>query len=184
MSSRYYCESCGKWHDELPRSWGAATPLPLEWIPPPERSARCDWNDDVCVIDGQQFFIRGCLEIPVLEGHGPLIWGVWVSLSEKSFQRVLELWETPGRETEPSFFGWMCTVLPLYPDTLSLKTQVHLRPVGSRPFVELEPTDHPLAVEQREGITEARLREIARALAPGRSPNSWRSWIQRWLKWR
>jgi hypothetical protein len=30
--------------------------------------------------------------------------------------------------------------------------------------VELEPTDHPLAVEQREGISEARAREIAESV--------------------
>ena len=33
-----------------------------------------------------------------------------------------------------------------------------------KPFIELEATDHPLAVEQREGITMDRVREIAEAL--------------------
>jgi hypothetical protein len=37
-------------------------------------------------------------------------------------------------------------------------------PVGQRPLVELEPTDHPLAVEQREGITIARVQEFAELL--------------------
>ncbi|WP_330242116.1 DUF2199 domain-containing protein [Streptomyces sp. NBC_00525] len=41
---------------------------------------------------------------------------------------------------------------------------VHTRPVGERPFVELKPTDHPLAVEQRTGISPERVREIASAL--------------------
>jgi hypothetical protein len=40
---------------------------------------------------------------------------------------------------------------------LSLKTMVHTQPVGVRPSIELEPTDHPLAIEQREGITVARV---------------------------
>jgi hypothetical protein len=48
----------------------------------------------------------------------------------------------------------------LYPDTLNLKTMVHLRDGGIRPFVELEPTEHPLAVEQRTGITHDRVAEI------------------------
>ena len=50
--------------------------------------------------------------------------------------------------------------LPLYPNTLNLKTQVHTRPVGERPLVELKPTDHPLAVEQRHGITMDRVRRL------------------------
>jgi hypothetical protein len=34
------------------------------------------------------------------------------------------------------------------------------------PLVELEPTDHSLAIEQREGITLARAAQIAEALLP------------------
>lgn len=48
----------------------------------------------------------------------------------------------------------------MYPDTLLLKTHVHTREVGTRPYIELEATEHPLAVEQRNGITGARVREI------------------------
>jgi hypothetical protein len=50
------------------------------------------------------------------------------------------------------------------PSTLNLKTNVHTQPVGLRPLVELEPTDHPLAVEQRDGITVARVQEFAERL--------------------
>jgi len=32
------------------------------------------------------------------------------------------------------------------------------------PYFELEPTNHPIAVEQRTGITEPRLQEIAEAM--------------------
>ncbi|MFN8856336.1 MAG: DUF2199 domain-containing protein [Planctomycetaceae bacterium] len=170
MSSGYHCQSCGEWHAELPRAWGVETPLPFLLIPPEERAVRCLWDAETCEIDGREFYVRGCLEIPVRDGSEPFSWGVWVSLSERSYQRTRELWTTPGREQEPPFFGWLCTALPLYPSTLSLKTLVHTRPVGKRPFVELEATDHPLAIEQREGITEARLQEIAGALLHGPSP--------------
>ncbi|MFD7900376.1 DUF2199 domain-containing protein [Streptomyces sp. NPDC059743] len=41
------------------------------------------------------------------------------------------------------------TELPVYsPSTIGLKTHVHTTPVGERPFIELEPTDRPLAVER------------------------------------
>jgi hypothetical protein len=32
--------------------------------------------------------------------------------------------------------------------------------VGQRPIVELEETDHPLSVDQRDGIDPARMQEI------------------------
>ena len=83
----------------------------------------------------------------------------------RSFTRALSLWTTPGREREQPYFGWMSTELPLYlPSTLSLKTRVHTQAVGQRPLIELEPTDHPLAVEQHTGITLARVQEIAETL--------------------
>lgn len=49
-------------------------------------------------------------------------------------------------------------------ETVSLKTMVHPRADGIRPYIELEPTDHPLAVEFREGITMERVQEIAEQL--------------------
>jgi hypothetical protein len=42
-----------------------------------------------------------------------------------------------------------------------LKTRVHSRNVGMAPYIELEPTEHPLAVEQRRGISPNRVWEIA-----------------------
>ncbi|KIL78948.1 hypothetical protein SD77_3749 [Bacillus badius] len=61
-------------------------------------------------------------------------------------------------------FGWLSTVLSCYPETINLKTRVHTRPVGFSPSIELEPTEHPLAVEQREGITVERIKQIAEEL--------------------
>jgi len=52
--------------------------------------------------------------------------------------------------------------------TVALKTLVHTREVGRRPFIELEATDHPLAVEQRSGISIERVQEIAEAVLHAR----------------
>ncbi|WP_409517555.1 DUF2199 domain-containing protein [Bradyrhizobium sp. WYCCWR 12699] len=65
-----------------------------------------------------------------------------------------------------SFFGWLSAELPLYPRTENLKTRLHLRD-GIRPYIELEPTDHPLAVEQRNGMSVDRLAEIYAYYARG-----------------
>jgi hypothetical protein len=160
MIQGYQCKTCGESHDELPMSFGADAPYLYDVIAPEERSWRAEICSDQCIIDNQHYFVRGCLEIPVLDGPGPFVLGVWVSLSEKSFERMSELWETPGRESEPPYFGWFCTSLPGYPETINLKTNVFTRPVGQRPLIVLEPTDHPLAVEQCDGINMARVQEI------------------------
>lgn len=160
----FLCGKCGQFHAELPMDFGADAPAAFYSIPEAEREARCDLTADLCMIDEKEFFVRGCLEIPVVDGPRPFVWGVWTSISYNNFKRMAELWESQQRETDPPYFGWLCTSLPLYPETLLLKTNVHTRPIGHRPFIELEPTDHPLAIEQRNGITMDRVREIAEAL--------------------
>ncbi|WP_435797553.1 DUF2199 domain-containing protein [Streptomyces microflavus] len=120
---------------------------------------------DQCVIEGQRFFIRGPIEIPVIGSEDVFSWGVWVSLSKENFAGALDVWNTEGWEAEKPYFGWLSTELALSSEsTTSLKTSAHTRPGGERPFIELEPTDHPLAVEQRAGITQDRIREIAIAV--------------------
>ncbi len=157
----YHCGTCGRYHNELPMSFGFEAPLAWYGVPAEERAARCKLDSDLCVIDLAHFFICGNLEIPVVDGQGSFSWGIWASLSQASFRRTVEVWRMSGREQEPPCFGWFSSRIPCYPDTLNLKTKVHTRPVGQRPWIELEPTDHPLAVEQREGITMARVQEIA-----------------------
>lgn len=167
MSEGFICRVCGQHHPELPMSFGTEAPAVYFAIPEDERTARCELTEEVCVVDDREFFIRGCLEIPVVDGPQPFVWGVWTSLSHASMQRMGQIWDRPGREGEPPCFGWLCTSLPLYPDTLQLKTRVHIRPLGQRPFVELEQNDHPLAIEQRTGITLDRVRQIAGQLLHG-----------------
>jgi len=158
---RYECRSCGQVHEGPPISYGVDAPALWYEIPEAERAARTELTSDLCVVDDQHFFILGNVEIPIIGSKEPFAWSVWVSLSLTNFQRTVKLWKKKGREKEPPYFGWLSTQLPCYPETLNLKTHVHTRPVGQRPFIELEPTAHPLAVEQREGISCERVQEIA-----------------------
>jgi hypothetical protein len=146
-------------HEGIP-SFGFDSPLPFHALPEEERERRAVLTDDTCEIDGTDFFVRVQLEIPVHGSDEPMGWGVWVSLGAPNFARFVELLDEPGREHEGPWFGWLCSALPGYPDTLLLKTRIHLQPVPLRPLVELEPTEHPLAVDQRKGISPERLRDL------------------------
>jgi hypothetical protein len=159
--SGFHCATCGKYHAELPMSFGSDAPSPWDDIPEDQREGRGELTSDLCIIDDEHFFIRGRLLIPVRGSAETFCWLVWVSLSRSNFKRTCDLWETKGRESEPPYFGWLCSELPGYSEpTLHLKTNVQTGAVGERPRIELEPTLHPLAVEQREGISHARLRAI------------------------
>ncbi|MGL6074795.1 MAG: DUF2199 domain-containing protein [Fimbriiglobus sp.] len=163
----WQCRCCGKMHDELPMHYGAEGPELWFTIPEKKRKKRVMMNKDVCLIDEKYGFIVGNLEIPVLDSPDHFSWDVWVSLSLPNFFQAHKVWNDPGRESEPPYFGWISTSLPGYPETLHLKSFVHTRAVGCRPRIELEPTDHPLAIEQRDGITLARVQEIAELVLHG-----------------
>jgi hypothetical protein len=160
------CSCCGRQHDELPLAFAASAPLDYYGIPEAEREARVLLSDDMCTIDDQAFYVRGCLDIPIIGHDEPFSWGVWVSVSEESIALIFETWEAPDRGRHAPRFGWLSATLKTYPEILNLKTMVHLRPLPTRPFIELEPTDHPLAVDQRQGITLERVAEIAEAHLP------------------
>ncbi|TYP72088.1 hypothetical protein BCM02_109367 [Paenibacillus methanolicus] len=157
----YTCSCCGEYHDELPTSYGTEAPVYYELASPEEREQRFELSEDLCVMDNEHFFIRGCLEIPIIGTDEQFIWGAWVSLSEANYRKVHDHGDEP--EQLEAMLGWFSTVLPDYPDTLNLKAKVHHRLGGMRPYIELEPTEHPLAVESREGMTVERVQEIAEA---------------------
>ena len=157
----YRCSHCGREHPGPILAYRIPAPVYYDAIPEADRARRVRLDGERCTIDGEHHFVAANLELPIQGSEEKLTFTVWVSLSPANFERANELWTTPGRESEPPYFGWLSSQLPGFPDTVNLKTRVHTRPVGQRPWVELEPTDHPLAVAQREGITRDRVREFA-----------------------
>ena len=136
-------------------------PPQLFQIPENDREQRAILSSDDCVIDNKWFFIRGCLEIPVHGEKEPFIWGVWVSLSKDNFEEYIQYFGVEKRSHLGPYFGWLAAEIWIYPGSmLNLKTKVHIRDSNTRPLVELEPTEHLLAIEQREGISHERLQEI------------------------
>jgi hypothetical protein len=164
MQHAWTCRCCGRQFNALPLDFACIAPDHWFQIPESKREHRGKLDSDTCVIDGKDIFIRGCLEIPIVGQNDCFICGVWASVSTESYARVLELWDAPVVANEPPKFGRLCNNISLYPTTLNLKSHLHLRGGGSRPSIELEPTDHPLAIEQRRGISVERVEEIAAAL--------------------
>jgi hypothetical protein len=83
-----------------------------------------------------------------------------MSLSRESFARYASMFDNVDRRPGTTFFAWLCTAIPGYPDTQLLKTIVQVRRWPTRPLVQFEPTDHPLALEQRDGVNPWRVQQI------------------------
>lgn len=137
----FRCVSCDEEHKGMP-TFGWRYPIQYLDVPESERQSRCVSTSDTCVIDKKFFFVRGCIEIPVVDEEEPFAWGTWASLSEKHFLHFQELFGVPKRSHFGPFVGWLSSYIWLYPDTINLKTHVHLRDDGIGPYIELEPADH------------------------------------------
>ena len=166
----FTCSSCGETHEGL-ADLAFDAPYYYYTVPEEERAERCTLSADLCTIDDEDYFIRGCLEIPVADHEVPFAFGVWCSVSRENFQRYVDVFNDPHQSHVGPFVGWFSVRLPTYPDPLQLKVRAHLQDHGTRPRFELEPGEHPLAIDHRDGIGLARLQEIYEAnLHPPRSP--------------
>ena len=165
--SSWKCSCCGEVHDTIPNSF--AFDKPMYWggrdkAEPPEG---CWIDSDYCVIDNSDYFIRAVLELPIHDSEDTFVLGVWTTLSAKNFERERSLVSDPARVDEPAYFGWFANRLWQYPDTVNLKCNLISQLPGLPPNIRLEPTDHPLSVEQREGISQERFRELAEQFMHG-----------------
>ena len=157
----FVCSTCGQWHAGLPLDWAFNSPFYWGEIPESERSKRGFLNSDFCTTDGREFFIRGIIEIAIINSNESFMWGVWAKMNQVDFDRMVELWNDPKIVEEPPYVGWLSNNISIYPNTLNLKLRIHSKDVKDRPFFEFEQTDHPLVMEQRVGITQERIEEIA-----------------------
>lgn len=156
----FVCEVCGEQHP-LSLSYSSVYPSAAGDVPKEEVEQRVVMTRDQCVIDNERFYLRGRFAVPVHGIDEPFIWGVWVEVSPKNFVRTQELWNTEGRETEPLFPGYLNNEIPVFGETLNMKVHVQTRPVGERPRFFPQDPRHPLALEQRDGISTERVRKIA-----------------------
>ena len=163
---KFKCSTCGQVHDAEEISFGASAPVQWNLITQSERE-KSALGGEQCEIEsaeGKSYYIRACLNIPIRHTDRQFTWGVWCSLSEKSYAEISAHWNDPDRVKLGPYFGWLSTKIPEYPDTMYLKTKVHQRDVGQRPIVELESSNHPLSVDQRNGISTEHLRQIVETL--------------------
>jgi hypothetical protein len=156
----FQCTVCGQTHDGLANGFGVAAPLAYERLGWLERRG-CKLGEETCVLRGDRYFVRGLVEIPVKRRKTPFVWNVWSTVAPDDFRTMLEHWISDARVGDPPWSGLLANDLSsVYPSTLNLKLAIRSRPVGQRPSLVLEAADHPLAVEQHEGITVDRVREI------------------------
>ena len=72
--------------------------------------------------------------------------------------------DAPDRASDPPYFGWLSSLIPMYPDTINLKLEVQSRSPGLTPLFVVEPGEHPLAFDQHNGISVERWHDLSHQL--------------------
>jgi hypothetical protein len=168
----FTCPCCGKEVVSLP-DIAYDAPVYYAALSEEERKTTARLSSDFCSV-GDDRFIRAVCRIPVVNSDVEFGWGVWVSLSQENFQRYFDSYEDSDQSKLGNMFGWLSNELPGYPDTLNLQTTVMPQDNNQRPLVYISDVhaDHPLFIEQREGVSQDKLVRIyAENLCSSSSPN-------------
>lgn len=94
----FRCTCCEEVHEGSP-SFGYRMVDQYAGLSDEQQATMGRLSEDFCTItrgDGVDHFIRAVLEVPIRGVEEPFLWGVWVSLSEKSFNRYVEDLRRPG----------------------------------------------------------------------------------------
>jgi len=161
------CAECGHEHppDDLELTF--RRPDAVAALPAEEREGRVQENKDLCVLDGTRFFIRALLPLPVTERELPYNVGLWVEVSQQTFDRVYELWDEDTQAEEPAFHAEIANDIPIHPPARGLVASLSLTGPTTRPTVTLGPAEHPLVGEQSRGITAHRAAQYSSLFTRG-----------------
>lgn len=150
------CQQCGAVHalDELELSF--ARPDAVFELSGDERKRDVQESSDLCVVRGEHYFVRAILPLPVHGSDIPYRLGVWVETSQVAYKRICELWRDEDQALEPPFEVTLANGIPTVPETRGLAALLHLTGPKTRPDVFIATSNHPMAEQQREGISAHR----------------------------
>jgi hypothetical protein len=156
------CSCCGGIHYGEPFSFAADYPDTFANMSADQREARAIITSDQCIIDQDQFYIRGCFEIPIRNTEQAFVYGAWVRVYEDAFDEIEDFWEIEGREKRIGpYKGRLVNELKIYPETLNLRLEVRIQKVGARPLFVSEDSHHRLTIDQLFGITRKQAEEYS-----------------------
>jgi hypothetical protein len=159
------CATCGEEHELLAMEPSYAWPDAYYEVPKKQRKYLTNFSKD----DGRirnaddterRHFLRVLLSVPIHGEEHDVAWGLWVEVSDADWERAYDLWDDPKQGDEPPFPARLANALRGYEGTVGLPGRVRLTSPTTAPLFEFDPeVDHPLAREQRAGVSRDRVVE-------------------------
>ena len=132
-------------------------------IEEPNSALRTDGNflsEDFCVLDGEHFFVRALMEIPVQGIEGPFGFGCWTTLSRDNFDRYVDQFDEGSPPDQEPWWGWLSNGLADLATEEPVGVLVYPQPDRRRPLLKVAEEDHPLAIAQRDGLSPQKMLDI------------------------
>ena len=165
----FTCDVCGEAHAGETRDIRLGLPQPIFLLDEDERRERAVVEDDFALLhgrDGDRYFVRALLELPIDGEDGYFGYGAWVEVSEDDARALGELWTDADGERAGPFPGTLANELSPYAFTEGLAVRIRLRDdVQLLPLVELEDGEHELVRAQRRGISAHRAHQLVATVA-------------------
>ncbi len=163
----FICSDCGEKHSNWP-ALAFNSPDYYASLPKEEKEQFGELGSDFCEIhypDQIDRFIRVVLEQRVVEVCETLSYGLWVSLSEQSYEDYYANFHNYEHET--SYFGWLSNNIRAYDNTfnvpMTITTQGNKRPYAT-PHQEFH---HPFVRDFYQGINKLEAQRRVDAMLKG-----------------
>lgn len=169
------CAHCGERHDLSRMEPNQRRPDALLGVPEDKRGTATFESKNACILFAKtpnslwarfiersrpnRYFLRVLLPFEIEGRDYPFSWGVWVEVNESQYDRVVDLWNEPDQHQEPPFRAVLANNIGDYPPTNGLPGLVYLQDPNTIPKFLLSEGNHPLILEQHEGVTESRVLE-------------------------
>ena len=164
----FTCDVCGRAHAGETRDIRLGLPQPIFLLEEEGRRRRAYVEDDFAVLntdDGERYFVRALLELPIAGEDGYFGYGTWIEVSKSDVAVIGELWKDESGADAGPFAGTLANELSPYAFTEGLPVRLKMRDVELLPLVELEDGDHELVRAQRQGISPHRAHQLAATVA-------------------
>ena len=149
------CTVCGETHTE----WPALTfnsPSSYYELTENEKKSIGKIDSYFCEIqyeDQTDRFIRVVLKQKINDSNQELDYGLWVSLSEKSWDDYKANYDNENLEAQ--YFGWLNSLIPEYESTLKIPTTVITKKGNERPeIIPHEDHEHKFVMDYYNGISK------------------------------
>jgi len=153
-TEEYKCAECRQVHSDWP-ALAFKSPANYDFLSEQEKSELGKLDTDFCEIkyeDQIDRFIRVTLTQKINDACETLDYGLWVSLSEKSYSDYKENFNNLKHETQ--YFGWLCSNINEYGDTSSIPCDVITKNGNDRPeILPHQDYDHPFVKDYYNGIS-------------------------------